>query len=180
MPSTRLPYLIAIPTLLLAAACSDGIDPIATKPTADVMQQADLPVFPGAQGFGTLTPAGRGGAVIRVTNLNNSGPGSLRDALLATGPRVVVFEIAGVIQLSTPITVVSPYLTVAGQTAPAPGVTLRGSPLRVATHDVLVQHIRSRPGEGPRFSPKNARRPGGEGAGLQCGGGPRLRRVGSR
>ncbi len=115
---------------------------------------ASLPVFPGAEGFGTYTIAGRAGAIIRVTNLANGGTGSLREALETQGPRVVVFEVGGVIELSSEIVVRSPYLTLAGQTAPEPGITLVGSGLVVSTHDVLIQHIRSRPGDTP-----NARDP---------------------
>src|SRR3954469_1907589 len=90
---------------------------------------SSLPVFPGAEGFGTTTRAAYGGAtaptVYRVTNLNDSGTGSLRAALTATVPRVVIFEISGTIPLASPVVIISPYLTVAGATAPAPGVTLK-------------------------------------------------------
>jgi len=108
-----------------------------------------LPVFPGAEGAGTTTPAGRGGRVIRVTNLNDSGPGSLREALSANGPRIVIFDVAGEITLRSNLTIRNPYLTLAGQTAPSPGITLRGATLIVATHDVLIQHIRVRVGDDP-------------------------------
>ena len=105
-----------------------------------------LPVFPGAAGFGTTTIAGRGGRVLRVTNLDDDGPGSLRGALTASGPRVVIFEVSGIIDLHTPIYVGAPYLTVAGQTAPSPGIMVKGSPIVLYGHDMLVQHIASRPG----------------------------------
>lgn len=109
---------------------------------------AGLPVFPGAKGFGSTTPAGRGGSVYRVTNLNDSGPGSLRAAVKSSGPRVVVFEVSGTIPLKKGLTIRSPFITIAGQTAPTPGITLRGHTLRVhSTHDVLIQHIRVRVGE---------------------------------
>lgn len=110
--------------------------------------QPALPVFPGAEGFGTTTPAGRGGVVLRVTNLNDSGTGSLRAALSASGPRVVIFEISGTITLtSNDLFIDNPYVTVAGQTAPSPGITIRGGGIRVRTHDVLIQHLRIRPGD---------------------------------
>jgi hypothetical protein len=112
-----------------------------------------LPVFPGAVGFGATTPAGRRGAVVRVTNLNDTGPGSLRAALQTTGARTVVFEVGGTITLSTRIIVRQPFLTVAGHTAPAPGVTLRGAGLSIRTHDVLIQHLRVRVGDGPGDDP---------------------------
>jgi hypothetical protein len=109
--------------------------------------QAAISIFPGAQGFGTETPAGRGGKILKVTNLNDSGTGSLRAALEASGPRIVVFEVSGTITLTNAIRIRNPYLTLAGQTAPSPGIAIKGSPLDIRTHDVLVQHIRSRLGD---------------------------------
>jgi hypothetical protein len=110
---------------------------------------AGLSVFPGAQGFGSDTPAGRGGKLIRVTNLNPSGPGSLSEALSFPGARTVVFEVGGIIELENNLEVIHPFLTLAGQTAPEPGITLVGAGLVVRTHDVLIQHIRVRPGDRP-------------------------------
>lgn len=108
-----------------------------------------LPVFPGAEGFGTDTPAGRGGQVLVVDTLSAEGPGSLKEALTAQGPRVVVFSVGGVIQLKENITIDEPFLTVAGQTAPEPGITVSGAGLEIRAHDVLVQHLRIRPGDDP-------------------------------
>jgi MYXO-CTERM domain-containing protein len=108
-----------------------------------------IPVIPGAVGFGIETPAGRGGKVYKVTTLAASGTGSLRACVDATGPRVCVFEISGVIPLTSNLTVKNPYLTIAGQTAPSPGIMIRGAGLVILTHDVLVQHIRVRPGDDP-------------------------------
>ncbi len=115
-----------------------------------------LPIIPGAVGFGMQTPAGSGRhldppktRVIKVTNLNTEGPGSLREALAAEGPRVVVFEVSGNIDF-TPIgglNIRSPYVTVAGQTAPSPGITLKACQLNVSADDVLLQHIRIRVGD---------------------------------
>jgi hypothetical protein len=110
----------------------------------------ELPVFPGAQGFGTTTTAGRGGDVVKVTSLAESGPGTLREALAETsGARTVIFEVAGSIDLSADIHIREPFATVAGQTAPDPGITLIGAGIVVNTHDVLIQHIRARPGDRP-------------------------------
>jgi hypothetical protein len=106
-----------------------------------------LPAFPGAEGFGSTTPGGRGGKVILVTNLDDSGPGSLRAACEAEGPRLIIFRVAGTIALQRPLTVKNPYLTLAGQTAPGDGICLRDYPFVVATHDVVVRYLRSRLGD---------------------------------
>ena len=106
-----------------------------------------VPAFPGAQGFGANTPGGRGGRVIFVTNLNDSGPGSLRAACDADGPRTVIFRVSGLISLASPITVKNPFLTIAGQTAPGDGICLRNFTFNIATHDVVVRYLRSRLGD---------------------------------
>ena len=85
-----------------------------------------IPVFPGAEGFGAMTIGGRGGKVIEVTNLNDSGPGSLRAAISARERRIVVFRVAGTIELESSLVITNPYITIAGQTAPGEGITLRG------------------------------------------------------
>lgn len=105
-----------------------------------------LPAFPGAEGFGTETTGGRGGKIIHVTNLENSGPGSLREAIDASGPRIVVFDVSGTIKLWNALIIHDPYITIAGQTAPGDGITLSGDTFGVATHDVVVRFIRSRLG----------------------------------
>jgi hypothetical protein len=94
------------------------------------------------------TEGGLGGRVLRVTNLNAEGPGSLRAALEAPGPRLIVFEVGGVIDLEqTTLVIEEPFVTIAGQTAPSPGITLIQGGTLITTHDVLVQHIRIRPGD---------------------------------
>src|SRR4051812_19784779 len=103
-----------------------------------------LPAFPGAEGFGATTPGGRGGKVLFVTTLDDSGPGSFRAACEADGPRTVIFRVSGTIVLKKAITVQHPYLTVAGQTAPGDGICLRGDTFGVATHDVIVRYLRGR------------------------------------
>jgi len=82
-----------------------------------------------------------------VTNLNDSGSGSLRAAIEASGPRIVVFEVSGTIKLATDLKIMNPFITIAGQTAPSPGITLRGATFVVRTHDALVQHLRVRVGD---------------------------------
>jgi pectate lyase len=121
-----------------AALALAGLSPLAASA---------LPVIPGATGFGTSTPAGRGGKVIRVTTLAESGAGSLRACVDATGPRVCVFEVSGTIKLSKDFAIRNPKLTIAGQTSPSPGIMLRGGALLIQASDVLVQHIRVRAGD---------------------------------
>jgi hypothetical protein len=119
----------------------------------------ELPVFPGAQGFGSATRAGRGGEVVRVTTLAARGPGSLREALLRQGARTIIFDVAGVITTREHLEIRDPFVTVAGQTAPAPGITIHGAGLTITTHDVLVQHLHVRPGgdkDGPNFGSRDA------------------------
>jgi pectate lyase len=138
--------------LLLSSALLAGALVVAARADA-------LPVIPGGAGFGIETPAGRGGAVYRVTNLNETGTGSLKACIDATGPRVCVFEISGSIKLSADLAVRNDYLTIAGQTAPSPGIMLRGAALKIAASNVLVQHIRIRVGDdpvGPTFENRDA------------------------
>ena len=106
-------------------------------------------VFPGAAGFGAQTPGGHHGRIIKVTNLNSDGPGSLRAALAVKGRRIVVFEVGGIIDLdSTILTLSEPFITIAGQTAPSPGISIiRGGIIIEDTHDVVVRHIRIRTGD---------------------------------
>jgi hypothetical protein len=108
---------------------------------------AQLPAFPGAEGFGRYAKGGRGGRVLKVTNLDDSGPGSLREAVNHAGARIIVFDVAGTIDLKSQIIINTPYLTIAGQTAPGEGICLKRFPLKVHnTHDVIIRGIRIRPG----------------------------------
>ena len=105
--------------------------------------------FPGAVGYAAHTAGGRGGQIIRVTTLAPDGPGSLVAALETKGPRVIVFEVGGVIDLQMrELKITEPFLTVAGQTAPSPGITLIRTGFDILTHDVILQHIRIRTGSG--------------------------------
>ena len=103
--------------------------------------------FPTAEGFGANTQGGRGGKIIFVTNLNDSGPGSLRKALEQEGPRIIIFKVGGVIELKDDIIIKNPYVTIAGQTAPGDGICLKNAGLSIFTHDVIVRHLRIRPGD---------------------------------
>ncbi len=131
--------LMAALSLIGLGACSKAQPPAAQAEAA----------FPGALGWaGAATRGGRGGAIVRVTSLAADGPGSLRAALKTEGPRIVVFEVGGVIDLGKSTLVLKePYVTIAGQTAPSPGVTLIRGGLDIKTHDVIIQHLRIRPGD---------------------------------
>lgn len=114
---------------------------------APTLAQSGPLAFPGALGWASATPGGRGGQIIRVTNLNSEGPGSLRAAIEAEGPRIVVFEVGGVIDLEMKtLRLRNPFITIAGQTAPSPGITLIRGGMDITAHDVIVQHLRIRPG----------------------------------
>lgn len=102
--------------------------------------------FPGAEGAGRHSTGGRGGQVLIVTTLADSGPGSLRAAIDAEGPRMVVFEVAGTIRLSKPLEIRQGHVTIAGESAPGGGITLRDQPLLVAADHVIIRYLRSRLG----------------------------------
>jgi len=119
--------------------------PSAAKP--EDLPQAKIPAFPGAWGGGMYSFGGRGGKVIVVTNLNDSGPGSFRDACEQGGPRIVVFNVAGIIRIKAPISIRAPYITIAGNTAPGDGICIAGNTVELNTHDVIVRHMRFRRGK---------------------------------
>ncbi|MEN6336714.1 MAG: pectate lyase, partial [Phycisphaerales bacterium] len=107
--------------------------------------------FPGAEGYGAYAKGGRGGKVLFVTNLSDSGPGSLRAAVEATGPRTVIFRVGGVIETKG-LAIREPYITIAGQTAPGDGICIKktesdGDAFSLsATHDVIIRFLRIRAG----------------------------------
>lgn len=109
-------------------------------------QAADVPYEIDTRTSGGLVEGTR---IIRVTTLADDGPGSLRAALTATGPRVVVFEVSGYLDLQKRIDILHPNLSVEGQTAPDPGIVIRGAGLVLRTHDVRMDHIAIYPGGGP-------------------------------
>lgn len=110
------------------------------------LDRVTIPAFPGAEGAGSFTPGGRGGKVFEVTNLNDSGPGSLREAVEAEGPRIVIFRASGVITLEKVLAIYNPYITIAGQSAPGDGICIRGQTTEINTHDVVLRYLRFRRG----------------------------------
>lgn len=112
--------------------------PSAAKP--DDLPQAKVPAFPGAEGGGATSFGGRGGKVYVVTTPNDGGPGSFREACEAAGPRIMVFNVAGIIHLKMPVFIDAPYITIAGQTAPGDGVCIAGQTTRVNNHDVVIRY----------------------------------------
>ena len=110
------------------------------------LPQATIPAFPGAEGGGMYSFGGRGGQVIVVTNLNDSGPGSFREACETAGPRIVIFNVAGIIELKNRIVIRAPYITISGATAPGDGVCIAGNTVELETHDIVIRHMRFRRG----------------------------------
>ncbi|MDR3189100.1 MAG: GDSL-type esterase/lipase family protein [Prevotellaceae bacterium] len=108
------------------------------------------PAFPSAEGFGMYTRGGRGGRVIYVTNLNDSGEGSLREAVNAKGARTVLFKVSGNIALQSPLIVSESHLTLAGQSASGDGVTISGYPVRLQADQIIVRYLRFRLGDANR------------------------------
>jgi len=120
------------------------------RPDADEpgdLIRATIPAFPGAWGGGMYPPGGRGGRVFVVTNLADRGPGTFREACEAGGPRIVVFNVAGIIRLESPVHIRAPYITIAGNTAPGDGVCIAGATVAIDTHDVIIRHLRFRRGQ---------------------------------
>jgi len=122
------------------------------------------PAFPGAEGYGAGTPGGQGGRTLYVDNRNDAGPGSLRAAVQAVGPRILVFRMGGVIPLQSALVVTHPFLTIDGASAPAPGILLRRHGIELQTHDVVLRHLRIRIGDDDvRRDDRNIRYAAGDG-----------------
>ena len=129
-----------------------AISLLVAVPVSSATANAGLPAFPGAEGAGALAVGGRGGVVCKVTNLNDSGPGSLRACVEMSGPRTVIFDVGGTIELKDHLWIRNPYITIAGQTAPGGGIQLKAesdsarSLIAISTHDVVIRYLRARNG----------------------------------
>ncbi len=156
-PPSRSPLSGTVPNLARCVGLSLflTVTSAVAAPPQEAPKPAAIPAFPGAEGFGALTPGGRGGRILRVTTLDDYSPGgrdpvipgSLRWAIDQPGPRIVVFAVAGLIDLKAPLVVREPRLSVLGQSAPGDGVCLRRHPLIVRADHVILRHLRSRPGD---------------------------------
>lgn len=132
------------PVIAEWAAKGKPFIPWASQPSD--LPQAKVPAFPGAEGGGMYSFGGRGGKIYVVTNLNDSGPGSLREACEAAGPRIVIFNVAGIIHLEKPIFIEAPYITIDGHTAPGDGICIADNGIDDNVHDVVIRYLRFRRG----------------------------------
>jgi pectate lyase len=147
MKSILLVAVAAVFLLVANSLAQNAIEPEPgqSPPLPPTLPQG-IPAFPGAWGGGMFATGGRGGKVIAVTNLNDSGPGSLRAAIETEGRRIVVFRVAGIIQLKSALDINLPHITIAGQSAPGDGICLAGDSLNINTHNVILRHLRVRRG----------------------------------
>ena len=135
---------VVVVGVMLALICSVPAGASAGSPDG---VSVSIPAFPGAEGFGAFAKGGRGGRVYHVTTLEDGGPGSLREAVEAEGPRIVVFDISGTIRLTKTLEIENPFITIAGQTAPGDGVCLRDATFYVRADHVVVRFLRCRLGD---------------------------------
>jgi hypothetical protein len=138
-------WKVALPKVQYDQTHGKPYIPWAARPTD--LPQSDILAFPGAEGGGAHSFGGRGGKVYVVTSLADSGPGTLRWACEQGGARIIVFNVAGIIRIKSPIIVRAPYISIEGQTAPGDGVCLAGETFWINTHDVIIRFMRFRRGE---------------------------------
>jgi hypothetical protein len=145
----------ALALCAIAGGCASVSTPVAARelakaepivPLVEGVPTDKAPAFPGAWGGGMFTVGGRGGRVIEVTNLNDGGPGSLRAACEAEGPRTVVFRVGGKIQLESKLHITEPYITIAGQTAPGDGICVAGESTSIDAPQTIIRYLRFRRG----------------------------------
>lgn len=148
---------------LAVAAALHALPALAAGSPSPKFLAPDALAFPGAEGAGRHALGGRGGAVLRVTSLADSGPGTLRAAIEAKGPRTILFAVAGTIRLQSDLVLREPRVTIAGQSAPGGGITLADHGLVIRADDVIVRHLRVRRGD-----------TGGEGDSIWVAGGSRI------
>jgi hypothetical protein len=138
-------WTVALPKIQYDQKHGKPYVPWASRPTD--LPQSKLLAFPGAEGGGAYSYGGRGGQVLVVTSLADSGPGTLRWACEQGGARIVVFNVAGIIRIKSPLIVRAPYISIEGQSAPGDGVCVAGESFWVNTHDVVIRYMRFRRGE---------------------------------
>jgi pectate lyase len=161
LPCVAAGALMVIPSV----GTADLVEPEAGQiPPVPPRLPRGIPAFPGAWGGGMFTTGGRGGQVMAVTHLGDSGPGSLRAAINAEGPRIVVFRVAGIIRLQSNLDIDHPHITIAGQSAPGDGICLANHSLNINTHNVILRHLRIRRGrpEGGQGSDNLGGNPAGQ------------------